>query len=277
MIKIRFYQLVCLICGVLLFGCEQQSPLIIHAKINTGAKTHNNVHYVFSGMPVEFNVTAKSQDSEISEVSIYGYDRLSGKQKLFDTLFVSQSDVNFNWEHSFPYYSDSTYVELSFVAIAKNAEKMEYKMPCVVVPTEQRNFTQVELVDMYSAASYNRSAFSFTLLSPIFKGTDSVCMYDIEQADSLKRDCLSRSWGASEGILFARVGDFDFSNASFRSIQTAYSYSVHYPTITDIRVGDILMVGHKEKAFGLIKVVLVVDEEGVENDRYTFSAKFFKE
>ena len=276
MIKIRFYQLFCIICGVLLFGCEQQSPLVIYAKINTGAKTHNNIHYVSSGTPVEFKITAKSQNSEISEISVYGYDRTFGKQTLLDTSIVAQSEVDINWEHTFPYYKDSTYVELTFVATAKNAEKMEYKMPCVVVPSEQRNFTQVELVDMYSAASYKRSAFSFTLLSPVFKDTDSICMYDIEQADSLKSDCLSRSWGASEGILFARVGDFDFANATFHSIQTAYNYSNHYPTITDIHVGDILMVGQQDKAFGLIKVILVADEEGVENDRYAFSAKFFQ-
>jgi hypothetical protein len=63
-------------------------------------------------------------------------------------------------------------------------------------------------------------------------------------------------------------------DASFSSIQTAYDYSTHHTYITNIQVGDIFIVGLQETAFGLIKVVLISDEEGTENDRYTFSAKF---
>ena len=274
MIKHVYRLALAMLFSVLLFGCEQQSLLTIYAKPTSGAKEQHGVQYIAVGVPTIFNVKAESLDSEIAQIEIFCYDEIHGRQRIFDTIFTAQCKVNFDWEYTFPYYKDSTYAEISFIATAKNAEKMGYKIPCVITPTEKYDFDNVELVDIYSAASQKCSAFSFTLLTPIFKDTVDHCMYDREQSDSSCVDKLSRSWGVSGGILFARVGNFDYANASFSSIQAAYDYSSHHTHITDIQVGDIFIVGVQEKAFGLIKVVLITDEEGTENDRYTFSAKF---
>ena len=275
MITKHVYRLMlAMLFSVLLFGCEQQSLFTIYAKLTSGAKEQHGVQYIAAGVPTIFNIKAESQDSEVSRIEIFCYDEIRGRQILFDTIFTAQSKVNFDWEYTFPHYKDSTYAEISFVATAKNAEKMGYKIPCVIIPTEQYDFDYVELVDIYSASSNKCSAFSFTLLTPIFNDTTDRCMYDCKSSVSLLIDKLRRSWGASDGILFARVGNFDYGNASFSSTQTAYDYSTHHTYITNIQVGDIFIVGLQETAFGLIKVVLISDEEGTENDRYTFSAKF---
>ena len=264
------------VCSVLLFACEQQSLFTLIPNIQFGAKESNGVQYIASGVPVVFKITSHSQTSEISNIYIHSYDEIHSRNLLFDTAFISQSNVAFEWEYTFPYYQDTTYIQLSFTAISTNSETVDYVIPCMIIPTEKYDFQVVELIDMYSASSHRHSAFSFNLLTSIADSikTDSIYMYDIRQTDSLKIDKLSCSWGASEGILFSRVGDFDYGKASFSSIQTAYDYSMHHNTITDIRAGDMFVVGSYEKAFGLIKVLLISDEEGVENDKYTFSAKF---
>lgn len=276
--KIKHLQhfVVLIVCSVLLFACEQQSLFTLIPQIKFGAKENNGVQYIASGIPVVFKITSHSQSSNVNEILVHSYDEIHGRKQLFDTTFASQSKASFEWEYTFPYYQDTTFVQLSFTAKTVDAETVEYIIPCMITPTEKYDFQVVELVDLYSASSHRHSTFGWVMKTSFADSlrTDSVYIYDLPQTDSVKVDKLSYSWGASKGVQFSRVGDFDYGNASFGTIQTVYDYSMHHTTITDIRVGDIFVIGLYEKAFGLIKIVHISDEEGIENDKYTFSAKF---
>jgi hypothetical protein len=51
---------------------------------------------------------------------------------------------------------------------------------------------------------------------------------------------------------------------------------IQLPIAIDIETDDIILIGFGDTPKGVIKVMGVFDEEGLNNDRYVFNAKFIE-
>lgn len=93
------------------------------------------------------------------------------------------------------------------------------------------------------------------------------------QQDSLKPDVLSFAWESKGSVYFSRFESFDYGEATVSSISNAYNIGKHNLMIQQLVNDDIILFGSKNDAYGVIKILLVANEEGTENDRYVFSLK----
>ena len=128
---------------------------------------------------------------------------------------------------------------------------------------------------MYSSCSEKGNGLSLQWVEPvIIQSADSttIDVYDYHQPDT-DPDLLSREWRSMTGLRFVRYNDFNFSAATIKYLQDAYLAGNGYSSITNLQVGDIILVGRGIDAIGVFLVQQIYDEEGIDNDRYVLSFK----
>lgn len=272
------FLVVAIFCGGLLASCDQQSPLTLIVKPVYGTSQTNGIYYATSGLPVWLNIKAQSQDVELNALRVMAFDTYYSTQQLLDTGLVGHTSATIDWQYTLPYYNDTTPVRFTFTVTTIDGQSLPVDIVMYVAPAGDGHITSTEIVSMYSAASDNKSGFNFSTLSTCFPElqTDSAfSIYDLPQPDTTRLDEISRRWSSSTGVYFAKGGSFDFGNATVASIQATYNTMLRDNIVLDIQSDDVIFVGDKQRAFGVIKVISVCDEPGVANDRYIFSTKTF--
>lgn len=259
------------IIGGLLASCKQ-SPLVIYA--TTASDTRN----VSPGSRVLFVIQAESSNSLIQRIHVYSYDIRYNEVSRLDTTFLSaQSEVTMNWIYDVPYYSDTTTSTLTFATWNVSGEEMRFDVPLRILPAGDAPLITTEGVIMYSAASGKKNAFSFLSRSVCFHDGDEplYTFYDALPSDSLS-EAISRSWKASrDDVWFARFNSLDFGNVTISKIQNAYDMCTKENSVTEIQDGDVILVGTRKEAYGVLRVSAVVDMPGRADDRYIFTTKTF--
>jgi hypothetical protein len=57
------------------------------------------------------------------------------------------------------------------------------------------------------------------------------------------------------------------------SISNSYKNGIKLSSATNLKDGDVLIVGQGNKAIGAIQILTVIDQAGYANDKYVFSIK----
>ena len=149
------------------------------------------------------------------------------------------------------------------------------------------NFSQEELTEitgneMFSRLASNKNAFNLVSLQPVnYQTTDSAYRfiedYSLDTVTTEPVDTLSRKWISPAGIKFLKYNSFDYANATHQSIKDSYLSGIETDFIDDLKEGDIILtyipqadIGHE---FYILKIIYIIDNPGVENDKYIFNIK----
>lgn len=270
--------LLVILLGVLLVGCDQQSPLILVIRDTYGKSLVGRVETLPVSEEMPITIHAESKEASISRLTIAYSDKSTRMMSLLDTLYSGKSTLDDEWIYSPVYYQDTTLVRLRFVVYNTQGQQKEQEIMVNVLPTNDKPIRKAEKVSLYSLASKKECVFNMHTLSTTFIGAEPDSLYNIydgAQKDDEQADRLSRYWQTSEGLFLAKAGNFDYGNATVASIMTVYSFASHSRTISNIQQNDIILVGTQTEAIGAIKVVALWDEEGTENDRYLLDVKCF--
>lgn len=134
-----------------------------------------------------------------------------------------------------------------------------------------RTLTEFGGNTMYSSISNQFDAFDLLTGTPKYSSDSTSHIRDLTIANP--NDLLSKSWASpNPDIKFVRFNNFDYGNATNQKVKTAYDTGVKNDTIRDLKAEDILLTKIDEKYIA-VKLILVYDENGKENDRYLFSIK----
>lgn len=238
-----------------------------------------------SESPLRLHVNARSLSSQIKHIVITSFDDKYQIQGVLDTVFqdpLKTADFDFIWP--LKNYMELTTVSLKGYAYSTGGDQMVYAM-AIRVGADTRKLDPYDNITLYSAASGRKSGFSMVDLETVYPDSerrDSLVFYDempeVPQATEENPnpevpDVMRCTWYSTSGVYFARFESFDYAQATARKVIEAYGNSKRYPKIEGIHNDDILLVGTADKPLGVIKVILVSDEEGVANDRYIFSLK----
>ena len=96
--------------------------------------------------------------------------------------------------------------------------------------------------------------------------------------DSLHVDSsLSRTWISPANLKFVRYNNFDYANATSSSVKNAYKSGVKVDHLNNISTNDIILTYipslSEETAYYAIKIIYIIDDVGVEQDKYIFNIK----
>jgi hypothetical protein len=140
-------------------------------------------------------------------------------------------------------------------------------------------FTETAGHEIFSHASTGYDAFNLALRSPLHSEiTDSSEMDILDLTnDTINPNILLRKWGSPAGNKFVRFTDFDYANTTFNSVRNSYNAGIKNTFIENISSGDIILtkIGNPfvDTGYVAIKVVLVIDEDSTQLDRYIFNIK----
>lgn len=264
-----------LTAALLLLGCERQSELLhIVRPENLQWETEN----IESGKIVRLHIFAQSENDNISRIELSEYDKQYGDNVIFDTIFDNASrKVDYWYNYQIPLFSDTTVIRFNSQVWTDKGKTLTYRLYLNVLPADY-NIRSIDGITMYSVKSGKRYAFSLVDLNTIIPTdtvSDKLIFFDRVQQDSTKADVISREWKSLSGLYFSRFESFDYGEASVASIRKAYNICKHDNVIQNIKNDDVILFGSKADAYGVIKVLLVADDEGVDDDRYIFSVKTF--
>lgn len=114
------------------------------------------------------------------------------------------------------------------------------------------------------------NAYNLLTVAPTNNADSTAHIADL--CDSTGAGQFLRTWYSPSGIKFVRYNSFDYANATESMIEDAYNTGLKVEVLYDINQNDIMLtkIGNK---FCAIKLIYVIDEVGVQNDRYEFSIK----
>jgi hypothetical protein len=191
---------------------------------------------------------------------------------IFDST-LNIKNLSFQWAFTTPDAIDEDLI-LYFKAVNENGVQS-------VVGTRLtfsgNKFEETTGLKIYSANSGKEAAFNLATLKPIALSAEPSDR-DIQesQADTINTR-LSNKWISPSGCEFVRFNDYDYGNANSSSAKAAFEAGINLTEISNIAIGDILIVKitrlAPDEVYAVIKVTSLIDQDGKANDFYEISVK----
>ena len=260
--------LISLLLSLLAIGCyneDDASDIIIFVS--------PSVNTAKGGEKIYFDIEAKTIHQQLINFKIEAFDNINGESLLYNKQ-LSQNKFNYRYIYDVPNITTpSLDIELVFSA-EDNVGNVQRIILNLHVESSDERLDELTSITLYSPHSGKDDAFSFRLRQRVKSSESDIADLDIVViADSTHNERLSRNWGSMTDIRFCRSNNFNYAVASQQSLEAVYKNSITSATINNLEIDDIILVGNQSDAFGVIKIINIYDEEGVDYDRYDINIK----
>lgn len=269
--KILILPLFFLICCSSLLSCSEDEvsgdPVFITTDIMGITSVYSNTYQ-------KIKIEISSIDTELSRLAISSYDNLRGNISLLDSA-LSTKKLSYEYLYKVPMLPrDSVTVTLRIAASDKNGYTQEVSRRLFIIAQDYR-LEEVAGITLYTNEIKDHpNGICLEDLRPLTVSmADSAAIDIYTYVDEDHPETLTKEWRSNTDIYFARANQFDYANATNRSVAEAFGNAVANPRISRIEKDDIILVGRGNQAVGAIKVVQLYDEPGSENDRYLINIK----
>ena len=250
---------------LILSSCEKQNGEYINLFIDPDPYgTIKN-----SGEIINFNISIISS-SNMSELVVIETINNSLVDTLLD-IAINGTDIQEPFFYTVPSVTqeDTSKVQLLFYCKDVNGRSVQRAKVFYVISSE----TLLEETSghvMYSANnSSEHDAYDLLIPESVSSSDSTAHIYDV--TDSLST-VLSRRWETYTGIKFAKSNDFEYALATTQSAQSHYNSLDEKEFVDDIYPDDIIFTKIEDNVI-VIKVTLVIDDSGSDNDKYMFNIK----
>jgi hypothetical protein len=222
-----------------------------------------------SGEIIPFSIKLSS-NSELSELVIVQIVNNS----IIDTMYheqISGLEKTELYNYTCPDISslDTSEIKLIFYCSNTNGDINERAKVFSVV---SKNVYLSETTG-HTMFSNNSSEFnSYNLVTGTAAYNSDTTTHISDNTDSIS-DILSREWVSMSGLLFSKNNSFDYANATLEGIEDTYSTSVKKEFVDQISENDIIITKIEDN-YVIIKIIIVRDNYGSEEDRYIFNIKY---
>lgn len=259
--------LLLLFLGVLVFASCKKNPDEDDVVIIT--KILNEQSYYNTGDIVTFHVKSFANKGDIHKINISSVS--VGMETLLDSV-INAERADFHFFYHVPSFNDTIQqVKFIFKSICSTGNESQMNKQ-IKVRSYDAPLEELGQFTMYSALSGKPDGFSINLVQTVYSQIDTTrCDFYDCSADA--SGVFGRQWNGKNDLLFARFNDFNYSQATRKSVTNAFNDANKTTFIGDINNDDIIFIGNENRAFGVIKVMAVYDEPGTEDDRYNFYLK----
>lgn len=127
-------------------------------------------------------------------------------------------------------------------------------------------------------------AYCFSQMRPIIAALVDSALIDLyipevgslELPDPQNPPAVVTEWRTNTDLNFARSNSFDFGGATSANIEAAYESSTRAPRITNLRSGDIVLVGRDSQPLAAIQIVELFATDNINSSRYHLNIKAIK-
>ena len=253
-------------------GCKKETdPIILVTSTNFTSPMR-------TGMLARFEIEAKSSKNTITRIEIKEYSSDYGYRILKDTL-INRANASFILEYTPPHFSINQEVHLIFLAYNDNNDSKSVRLSYDYV-FEDEMLIEYSGFSMYTTMSGKPDGFSIKSKQVIYTTEIEptlIDFYSYQSNDTLiDTDVLQNIWKSYTNLNFVKFNGYNYSKSTRKSLTESYLSGTPSPIMQNIANDDIILIGFENTPIGVIKVVGVFDEEGYNNDRYIFNAKFIE-
>lgn len=284
MCKLRLFAraAIAALCIVTITSCDSDEEI---AQVAVSIEGINNSTEVYAGEVLEIQLFATTTSSSLSRALIESYDLQRGRTVLED-IPLNQAKWNYNYYYTAPTLKDnSTTVKFTFAVTDNTGFTRTIVREIRVLrrdsPLEERSGVVLYCSDL---DGMRPDAYCFSEMRPVIRSLvnpDLVDLYipgfsDLELPDPQNPPVLIREWRTGTDLNFARSNSFDYSNATSTTIASAYESSIRAPKVTNLRSGDVILIGRETLPMAVIQVVDIIEGTDVSNSRYLLNIKAIK-
>lgn len=260
--RIRSIELFFILCIFFSCGKKSESFLRILISPDSNLETKNSGDII----PFDLDIASNVQLSRLLVIETIN-------NQTIDTILdrsLSGLEANESFNYVVPNISETNPSELKLLFKCMNVDgESQERAKIFSVNSSIIYLNETTGHDMYSASSSSFNAYDLLEGSPQYNSDSTVHITD--NTDS--SDILSREWSSPSGLEFVRHNSFDYANATIESLEDIYNSSLKNALISNISANDIIIT-LIEDVYVAIKVVYVIDDLGVENDKYIFNIKY---
>ena len=230
------------------------------------------------GSYLQLDITIYTPNEYIKEVIVSTFDADKGENIVYTTTPHTQK-YNEEYVYRVPQVSrENTEIKLYITGVDNLGNRERYVIPLVVVGSDLKEYSSIEI---FNPLSGNNDGINTQTKSAIRKETlslsDEIYSFWLHQYEEEETsDLMPLEWNTTitDGIItFVLSNSFNYAEATSASLKSVYDSSNKNNYIKDIKAGDIILIGVNNEAWGAVKVIYIVDEEGVANDKMILNIK----
>lgn len=224
----------------LLIACTESTPKLSDVVIFVDSNNENPI--IESGDKVQFSLEMSTIHKNIERFRISSFDSQYGNIIHIDSL-CNQNQLSYSFIYTAPEINrDSLNIDLYF-EVFDNENHTQKINRALTIKNKMIYISEQDGIVLYTTQSGMPNALSLTDVSQPF---------DLEVSpDSLSADVYiaqnpnqSISWKSKTKTKFIRNNSFNYVNATANSISAVFQSSVRANQIDDIKINDIILVGH---------------------------------
>ncbi len=220
---------------------------------------------VTSGDKFLYHIDFYTVHDYVRQLTVRSFDQYQGEVVVKDTLWTGRCD-SYDFVYTAPVTDrDSLRVTLTF-EVTDNAGSRSEVRRTVLIRNRQVLVPEKSGIVLWAPETGRPDAFGFDDPSKTFNLSASG---DSASADLYVETDLSFSAvtvKSGSGARFVRNNSFDYAAASAVSVQTVFVSSRRDDVVDNLRVNDIILVGHGDRAEGVMRVTNII-RTGDEDER----------
>lgn len=259
----HIYLITVLLAGMITIGCSDDNPELSQVAIFVTPGLSTNVT-LSSGEKAKYTMDISTINDYVAALKITSFDRFKGETVWVDQTF-DQKHFEYNFIYTAPQFeSETTQITLTFTVTDNKGNTASVKRDITVINKIVSLAERTGIV-LYAPSTGLADALSLSDVARPFNLADSPAP---EQADIYmvaNEDFSVISWLSNTNTKFLRNNTFNYVEATAASITSVYSSSTRQDNVTDLRVNDIILVGHGMTAEGVFMVTNVIRTPGLPN------------
>lgn len=254
--KIIFRTFLAICCAFSLFACDDdvkdESPIAMF--IDPSA---SSIIVVNSGDKCRYHMDFYTTHDHVERLRIESFDKYQGEQMLLDTTWSSKVNAYDFIYTAPPTDRDTLNVRLTFTAW-DNAGSTCTVERLVKVANKQVLMAEQSGIVLWAAETGHPGALMFANPSKTYNlitASDSAVADMFVDTDATFANVKLRT---NTSAKFVRNNSYDYPAATSVSLQAVYAGSRHDDEVDNLRVNDIVLVGHGDRAEGVLRVTNVI-------------------
>lgn len=238
-------------------GCDNEDKRELSDVAIIISPNSNDTVQVGSGEKVRYAIDFYTQHEYVKQLKVSSFDAVRGKTDLLDTTFTEKT-AKYYFDYSAPIINrDSIDIQLTFEAWDNAGSKCQTTR-LVNVRNSSHLIEEKSGIVLRSSDSGMPDAFAFAAPSQTFNwrlSPDSTKADIYLVADA---DYSNLAFHSKTKAKMVRINSLDYPSATALALQAVYEGMVREDRIENIRINDIILVGHDTKAEGVMMITNIV-------------------
>ena len=278
--KFRIVYFLCLLVSLsFLVSCSSQndaSEIVVFVK--------NEVPDTLTvGKYVPLKIFAITTNECIKEISVSTFDPDNGEVlNHIEVLDARVQEYQFEYLYQVPLVSSkSAEIKIYIDALDNLGNKARYTLKRQVLGA---NLKELSGLEFCNPLTENNDGFNVATRSTVRKAMlvadDEPVSFWLRQFTDEEKLLLPENLplefntcSTGSRITFARSNSFNYAEATSFTLEAAYSSMKTDNYVSQIKHGDIILVGVDDKAWGAVQVLYIIDVPGVDDDRMIVNIK----